>query len=374
MEELSISWVEKHLDSLASRFLKRWSGLARSAHSALLFLSGNKGGLNLPLPSTIHKKLQVSRQAHLLTSADSCVRLMAEKALQKDLSLSRVKFKASQEVREVMIHNPDFSRKSLAAATKLLVSEDVEDRHFHSLQQLEKQGHMSRCSSPEGARIWAKALERAKDEHLKFPLNSAVDTLPHNANLFLWRKRNDDSCPLCGERQTLIHVLNICKASLDGRRFNARHNTVLTEIVYLLSTYTAPSANLSADLGTYVFPNHIVPTDLRPDIVWWDDSLRRILLIELTICFETSFHHAAERKELKYEDVMARARSTGYSGRVITLQVGSRGIIDQSGFSHLKREFNISKQDYAKLLTRTCFLVLQESYKIWCLRNQQPSL
>ena len=88
VEEFSISWVEKSLDSLASRFLKSWSGLARSAHNALLYLSGKKGGLNLPLPSKIHKKLQVSRQSHLLTSPDPCVRLMAERALQKDLLLS----------------------------------------------------------------------------------------------------------------------------------------------------------------------------------------------------------------------------------------------------------------------------------------------
>ena len=372
--EFSISWIQKSLDSLASRYLKHWSGLARPANTALLFLSGRKGGLNLPLPSTMHKRLQSSRQSQLLTSSDSCVRFMAEEALQNDLSLSRPKFKASREVREVMLHNPDFTRKSLVAATKLLVTEEVEDRLFNSLQHLEKQGHMSRCSSPDGAKIWAKALESAKDEHLKFVLNSAVDTLPHNANLALWRKRVGDSCPLCGERQTLIHVLNSCKAARDGRRFNARHDTILAEIVSTLSSFTAPSANLSADLGSYVFPHHIVPTDLRPDIVCWDDVLRKIVLIELTICFETSFLHAAERKSVKYEDLVARARSSGYSGRLITLQVGSRGIIDQVGFHHLQQEFNIPKNQYIQLLHRISLLVIEESYKIWCQRNYSLSM
>ena len=93
--------------------LLKWSGLARSANTTLLFLSGKRGGLNLPLPSTMHKKLQVSRQALLLTSPDSCVRLMAENASRRALSTSRSKFKPSQEVRDVMIHNPDFTRKSL---------------------------------------------------------------------------------------------------------------------------------------------------------------------------------------------------------------------------------------------------------------------
>ena len=115
VEEFAIPWVEKSLDSEASRFLKSWSGLARSAHNGLLYLSVKEGGLNLPLPSTIYKKLQVSRQSHLLTSPDPCVRLMAEGALQKDLSLSRAKFKASQEVREIMIHNPNVANGSHVA-------------------------------------------------------------------------------------------------------------------------------------------------------------------------------------------------------------------------------------------------------------------
>ena len=230
---------------------------------------------------------------------------------------------------------------------------------------------MSRCSTPEGARVWVKALESAKDEYLKFALNSAVDMLPHNANLALWRKRGSDSCPLCGERQSLIHVLNSCQVALQERRYNACHDAILTEIASLLSTYTPTTANLSADLGTYIFPHHIVPTDLRPDIVWWDDSVRKILLIELTVCFESSFQHAAERKELKYEDVISRARLAGYSGRVITLEVGARGIINHLGFSNLQKELLLSKKDLSRLLSRISHITIVESYKIWCRRNTQ---
>ena len=138
---------------------------------------------------------------------------------------------------------------------------------------------------------------------------------------------------LCGERQTLIHVLNTCGAAQDARRFNTHHDAVLEEIASLLSAYTEPPAKLSADLDNYSFPHHIVPTDLCPDIVWWDDQLQRIVIVELTISFETSFKQAAERKALKYKDVITKTRSVGYSGTVITLQMGSRGIIDQAGFS-----------------------------------------
>ena len=163
-----------------------------------------------------------------------------------------------------------------------------------------------------------------------------------------------------------MYILNTCSAACDGRRFNTRHDRVLAEIASQLLSHLSSSAS---DLGSYISPHYIVTTDLRPDIVWWDDSLRRILLIELTICFETFFMHAAERKELKYEDVIARARSAGYRGRVITLQVGSRGIINQPGFLQLKQEFDIPSKVYAKFLVDICSV---ESYNIWCQRNSRP--
>ena len=66
--------------------------------------------------------------------------------------------------------------------------------------------------------------------------------------------------------------------------------------------------------------------------------------------------------EAASEDVMSKAELGGYSGCVITLVVGSRGIISNTGFSHLKSEFNIHKQDFIKLLTRVSAIALIESY------------
>ena len=77
---------------------------------------------------------------------------------------------------------------------------------------------------------------------------------------------------------------------MDGR-FNGRHDTVLSEIVSLISAYLPPSASISSDLGSYSFLQHIVAT------VWWDDKARNLCLLELTVCFETSFEEAAQRKK-----------------------------------------------------------------------------
>ena len=86
---------------------------------------------------------------------------------------------------------------------------------------------------------------------------------------------------------------------------------------------------------------HIVPTDLRPDIVWWDDQQKSLMLAELTISYVTNFEVAAERKEEKYEELVTVACNAGYETGLITLEVGSRGVINPAGFQNLKTTLNI---------------------------------
>ena len=79
---------------------------------------------------------------------------------------------------------------------------------------------MLAVSADEEAEVWGKTVQTIPAEQMQFVLNAAVDILPHNANLQLWRKKESDACPLCGERQTLIHMLNCCRVARDLSRYN----------------------------------------------------------------------------------------------------------------------------------------------------------
>ena len=46
--DLPTSWVTSSLEAMATRYLKKWSGLARSANTARLYLPKTEGGLALP--------------------------------------------------------------------------------------------------------------------------------------------------------------------------------------------------------------------------------------------------------------------------------------------------------------------------------------
>ena len=82
------------------------------------------------------------------------------------------------------------------------------------------------------ANIWSSAVLQLPPEVMKFSMNAAQDTLPHNANLAMWKRKESlsDECKLCGVRQTLPHILNQCSLALQLRRYNARHDAVLEVI------------------------------------------------------------------------------------------------------------------------------------------------
>ena len=122
----------------------------------------------------------------------------------------------------------------------------------------------------------------------------------------LWRRRGDDTCYLCGERQSLIHVLNTCVVALRARRFNTHHDAVLEIIATTISAHLQPSERMSLDLSEYLFPQHIAATTLGPDIVLWDDAK---ILIELTVqCMHNAWVVEGEREREEREGERERER------------------------------------------------------------------
>ena len=64
VEVFPISFFRNVIQPLATHFLKKWSGLARSANPSLLFLSHRQGGLGLPILTPLYKKQQASLQVY----------------------------------------------------------------------------------------------------------------------------------------------------------------------------------------------------------------------------------------------------------------------------------------------------------------------
>ena len=66
-----------------------------------------------------------------------------------------------------------------------------------------------------------------------------------------------------------------------------------------------------------------------------------LVLLELTIAFETSFDAARWRKEGRYADLVAEAQRTEFDAQLLTVEVGSRGI---PGFKSLEKMLGMSRK------------------------------
>ena len=220
---------------------------------------------------------------------------------------------------------------------------------------------------PPGAKPSSPFLSRLSSLHSTLlTTHSHTTPTPH-----LWKKHHSNACTLCHQPdQNLIHVVNNCKTALDLRRHDERRDRVLQSIATTIRAHLPPSTSMAVDLsGGYAFPTHIAATDLRPDVVWWNDSQKTITLVELTVCFETSYEAASTRKVARYLDLTKEAREGGYTPTLVTLEMGSRGLPNMTGFQLLRDALNLCTPEFRKLLLDTSQQAILGSYKIWCSRN-----
>ena len=184
-----------------------------------------------------------------------------------------------------------------------------------------------------------------------FCLASTYDTLPSPANLKRWRITTETKCTLCSKDAcTTAHILEACKVSLQQGRYTFRYNTVLHEVTEVLKTFIlnikhtvpiSPKSSIKfvrkgtkvpckrtppvgilhnasdwillADLNkTYCFPVHIALTQLKPDITVFSNSLRKVILIELTCpCEENLLESWHGTKINKYSALKTIIESKG---------------------------------------------------------------
>ena len=106
--------------------------------------------------------------------------------------------------------------------------------------------------------------------------------------------------------------------------------------------------------------------------MWWDEAHKSLILAELTVCFESNFEEAAQRKSAKYTDLVEQAQARGYKTELITLQVGSRGVPDLPEFETLATKLSLPRKNLIKLLEDSSRLALAGSFSILCASNKTP--
>ena len=87
---------------------------------------------------------------------------------------------------------------------------------------------------------------------------------------------------------------------------------------------------MEVDLGKkLVFPD-IVQTKLRPDIVLWSEVGKKLVIVELTVPWESRCEEAFERKRGKYTELQELCNQRGSRTWLYPVEVGTRGFAAQS--------------------------------------------
>ena len=243
---------------------------------------------------------------------------------------------------------------------------------------------------------------------LSFCIASTYDVLPSPSNLKRWRICPESSCFLCGkEICTTAHVLGACKTSLAQGRFTYRHDLVLLDLVEILTSFTKelPSVppkpantisfvkagksvpktkskpngilhlsndwKLIADLNDgYVFPGHIALSSLRPDVVIFSNSLKRVILIELTCPCEENMENWHSTKLSKYSSLVNIITSNGWYVDLFAIEVGARGYCSRSVTICLKR-LGLPNRLVFSSAKKLGQISMSSSFCIWLARNSR---
>lgn len=243
---------------------------------------------------------------------------------------------------------------------------EVEEDRWIKMVAMYQQGAWTRWEHAEPRKITWPELWRLEPQHIKFLIQAVYDVLPSPTNLQRWGLTKTAACQLCQKRATLEHILSCCPKALGEGRYRWRHDQVLRALADTPSTAMSncryhhtpkqsitfvragekaqhqPSSSgglltttqdwkLQVDLGRQLkFPENILATSLRPDVVATSESTKQVVPVELTVPWEDRLEEANERKRSKYAELVTECRIKGWKARCEPVEVGCRGFAGQS--------------------------------------------
>ena len=431
--DIPISTVER-LEAKINKFTRKWLGVPPGLTDVALY--GKETTLKLPFKSLVDEyKAGKARLAVMLQdSTDEFV-----KTVEPTLKTGR-KWKVKEavesakqilELKEIIGHTQTTRRGFGSSECKMWSKADAKERRSMVTQEIRREQEQSRLQKAvqQGQQgqwtTWDDALQRSLTWNdiwhmaplrISFIIRAVYDVLPTNSNLVRWNLAKDSNCQLCGERQTLAHVLSSCKIALAQGRYTWRHNKVLKELSaavydaitkansksgpktraqskmqFVKAGYRAPSGSerglpstsslldtaddwqLSVDLpGLQNYPRAIGAGGQRPDMVLFSDSTGQFILIELTVPFEPRMGESHVFKEAKYQDLIEELRKNGKAARIFAVEVGTRGFVSSSVYDLLKR-LGINGQRRSRVLKGLAESAEKASNWIWQMRNQMQS-
>ena len=376
----------RSLDSLCDKYLKKWTGVARSGTNIILHSSK---ALNIPTIQELYRECHALSHSSARIQGDTAVNAMLDSKIAREGEWTR-KTSTVCDSESLLLNaesktpiglSPNSKLSWLKGKVKQQIKEDGERKRAEHAKKLISQGHLlALLEEMKMDATWQSYLHALPKGTMKFILNSSINTLPTKANLKLWGKSKSDKCTLCGRIQTLNHVLSSCPKFLEQGRYTYRHNNIIKEIV---ENIDRDNARVYADIEGHTIGGGTVPPDIlvtseKPDIVIIHDpetaeKKHHITIIELTVPWEERLRTSREHKTNKYSSLVSDIQAAGFSVDFIPLEVGVRGIIDQDNKESIKLIKKVSKSTVSlkSLISSISKRAVISSYYIFLSRNDQ---
>ena len=220
------------------------------------------------------------------------------------------------------------------------------------------------------------SLFKMGDSMVGFLLRAVYGTLVTPSLAVKWNDDEDGKCKLCGtEAGTAQHILSGCSVALQQGRYTWRHDKVLNQIqgqvaYHINKRVNNPKRSISqqrsevpfvkagvrgkdlpkrqyqsgmgilteardwvllADVnGQLKFPSMVATTRLRPDLIIYSTSTKRIVWWELTCPCEERISAAHELKLDRYSELQVECQENGWSCFNMAVEVGARGVVAES--------------------------------------------
>ncbi|CAG9569641.1 unnamed protein product [Danaus chrysippus] len=399
------------LDAGVIKMLKLWLGLALTADSSALFRGSNSFGMSLKRPSELYKHLRVSKRYILGKSHDDIVTSLPKDEDAPELE-SRLQFH-----KQFMI-GAQSNRAGLGSNRKVqdadilksFIRQDENDKYKIHAMNLEMQNEWLDIGDfciPLALK-WRTLIYDWSPALLKFYLNAFQMTLPDQSNLVRWGKSTEKTCYICGKAVgTAKHLLVGCKVLLDSGQYSRRHDRVLEVIREAVSLSVAraqkgittnersvgfvkegtratksnvkPYSILKAASDwtimmdtyekQYKIPEDICASASRPDIFLFSRILKRVVMIELTVPWETNIPKDHTIKVNKYYELTNELTRNRFVVDLYAVEVGARGITAKSLYNLLK-DLGLSRTHINAFLERTSKAALVGSFQIWLGRER----
>ena len=289
---------------------------------------------------------------------------------------------------------------------------EEETRNVKAIGMANHGSWMSWADMVESRRLSGNQLLQEQGSRLAFFLKAVSDTLPSSTNLALWRKLDDPTCPLCQEKAaSLKHILTSCKKALSDNRYTWCHDQVLAEIAKYIRKitdnsdtatiskvgvpriafvkpgtkdnvpkkskqqyvsgllHTASDWKLQVDSKErLVFPQEVVTTTLRPDIVITSSSTKCIILVELTVPWEDRIEESHQIKGQKYDHIVTEAIQNGWQAYCFPVEVGCR-VFPAKSLSWMLRSLGLPSNKCKKAIIDIGKVAERCSKWLWLKRN-----